>query len=229
MLPCYPSSCFLSHFFILLLSASIFPHSGIFVGAVVANTNTFEPWLCLKKGSYVQWWQELISNFLHNDCIISSDSGNLAYITEAAGGCRSGWQLSSPEAPLTEIRERMKEKCTLSLFTDAVSIRNWPCPLENSRFEPISWIETNVLLGLYECVYSVYSKRVSGSWCFVSAHIWCFYLASLNTFLAEILTVYFYTEHIFVYLTTPASGSHFKGLFSGKGAGKPACQGLLME
>lgn len=43
-----------------------------------------------KKGSYVQRWQELISNFLHNDCIISSDSGNLAYITEAARGCRSG-------------------------------------------------------------------------------------------------------------------------------------------
>lgn len=58
------------------------------------------------KGSYVQWWQELISNFLHNDCIISSDSGNLAYITEAAGGCRSGWQLSSPGALLTEITER---------------------------------------------------------------------------------------------------------------------------
>lgn len=84
--------------------------------------------LLKKKGSYVQWWQELISNFLHNDCIISSDSGNLAHITEAAGGCRSGWQLSSPEAPLTEIRKRVKEKCTLSLFTDAVSVINWSCP-----------------------------------------------------------------------------------------------------
>ena len=102
-----------------------------------------------KKRSYVQWWQELISNFLHNDCIISSDSGNLAYITEAAGGCRSGWQLSSPEAPLTEIRERVKEKCTLSLFTDAVSIWNWSCPLENSRFQPFLWTQTNVLLCLY--------------------------------------------------------------------------------
>ncbi len=65
-----------------------------------------------KKASYVQWLQELISNFLHNDCIISSNSGRLAYISEAAGGCRSGRQLSSPEAPLTEIRERMK--CTQS-------------------------------------------------------------------------------------------------------------------
>ena len=34
-----------SHFFILLLSASILVRSGIFVGAVGANTNAFEPWL----------------------------------------------------------------------------------------------------------------------------------------------------------------------------------------
>lgn len=41
-----PPSCFLSHFFILLLSASIFQRRGVFVGAVGANTNTFEPLLC---------------------------------------------------------------------------------------------------------------------------------------------------------------------------------------
>lgn len=67
-----------------------------------------------KKRSYVQWWQELISNFLHNDCVISSDWGNLAYITKAAGSRRSGWQLSSPEAPLSEIREWGGEKFTMS-------------------------------------------------------------------------------------------------------------------
>lgn len=109
-----------------------------------------------KKRSYVQWWQELISNFLHNDCIISRDSGNLAYITEAAGGCRSGWRLSSPEAPLTEIRERAREKFTLSLFTDAASTRNWE--IENSRFEPFSWTETNAFVFVLE--YNIYTLNV---------------------------------------------------------------------
>lgn len=112
-----------------------------------------------KKGSYVQRWQELISNFLHNDCIISSDSGNLAYITEAAGGCRSGWQLSSPEAPLTAIRESVKEKCSLHLFTDAVSIRNWSWPIENKRFEPFHGQKRMcfcVFLNIYMyCMYNI--------------------------------------------------------------------------
>lgn len=89
-----------------------------------------------KKGTYVQRWQELISNFLHNDCIISNGSGNLAYITEAAGGCRSAWQLSSPEASVTEIREqRENEREMHSVFPLLLlSITNWPCPLVNSRF-----------------------------------------------------------------------------------------------
>lgn len=57
----------------------------IFVRTAAAVLHIWAPVL-----SYVQWWQELISNFLHNDCIISSDSGNLAYISEAAGTVDQG-------------------------------------------------------------------------------------------------------------------------------------------
>lgn len=37
----------------------------------------------------------MISNFLQNDSIIASDSGNLAHIPGLPGGCRSQRQLAS--------------------------------------------------------------------------------------------------------------------------------------
>lgn len=45
----HPSSCFSSPLFIAFPSTSIFLRWRIFVGAVGANTNTFEPRLCWKR------------------------------------------------------------------------------------------------------------------------------------------------------------------------------------
>lgn len=55
------------------------PRGAISVSTVTADARTHSSPGAAEKRSYVPRWQELISNFLHSDCIVPRDSGNLAH------------------------------------------------------------------------------------------------------------------------------------------------------
>lgn len=99
-----------------------FPYTMLFLSALSQPAHVHSSPGAAKKRSYVPWCQELISNFLYNSCIISSDSGNLAHVAECAVGRRSAWQLSSAEMAHRRQEERLN---TVAL--------DMPRPLENFR------------------------------------------------------------------------------------------------
>jgi len=91
-------------------------------------------------------------------------------------------------------------------ITDAASIRN--CSMSFREFK-ISTLLVDKCAFLFVCTVCVWLLMFS-------ACIWRFLLASVNTYLAEILMVLFYIWHLFVYLTGPASRRHLAGLLRGK-------------
>lgn len=109
-----------SHFFILPLSVSI-PPTVLFLSALSQPMHIHSSPGAAKKRSYVPWWQELISNFLHNNRIVPSDYGNLAHVAGIQLGAVNQRDGCLRQRRLTDVRQSLR--CCFSRLKKATSSR----------------------------------------------------------------------------------------------------------